>query len=163
MTLKEALEELLENNDELYSVIGTVDSVDKNKRTCDISPLQDKDAVLYDVRLQADLEGSKGMLCFPTIGSVVAVTFINKDSGYVALFSEVDSVELVVGQQKMDFDKDGLLLESAQGSLLSAWKDLLSILKEFRLSTNSGLTIAVTPDILAKVELLDIKINSFLK
>lgn len=163
MTLKEALEKLLENNDELYSIIGTVDSVDKNKRTCDVLPLQDKAAVLYDVRLQADLEGSKGMLCFPTIGSVVVVTFLNKDSGYVALFSEVDSVELVVGQQKMDYDKDGLLLESAQGSLLSAWKDLLGILKEFKLFTNSGLTVAVTPDVIAKIQKLEIKINSFLK
>lgn len=163
MTLTEALEKLTKTNDELYSLIGEVDSVDKNKRTCDVLPLQDKEAVLYDVRLQADLEGTKGMLCFPTVGSVVVVTFLNKDSAYVAMFSEVDSVELVVGQQKMDFDKDGLLVESAQGSLLSAWKDLLGLLKEFKLSTNSGLTIAVTPDVLLKIETLETKINSLLK
>lgn len=163
MTLTEALEKLTKTNDELYSLIGEVDSVDKNKRTCDVLPLQDKEAVLYDVRLQADLEGTKGMLCFPTVGSVVVVTFLNKDSAYVAMFSEVDSVELVVGQQKIDFDKDGLLVESAQGSLLSAWKDLLDVLKEFKLSTNSGLTIAVTPDVIAKIEVLETKINSILK
>lgn len=84
MTLKEAIERLTERNEEVYSIIGKVDAIDKNKRTCDVLPLQDEEAVLYDVRLQAGLEGAKGTICFPKVGSVVVVTFLNKDSGYVA-------------------------------------------------------------------------------
>jgi len=163
MELEEALRELLKGNDEVYSIVGTISEVNKNKRTCDVLPKQDEDAVLYDVRLQADSKVAKGTVCYPKIGSLVVVTFLNKDSGYIALFSEVDSVETLIGEQKMDFDKDGFLLQSAQGSLLSAWVDLLNLLKGFKLSTNSGLTIAVIPDVLAKIEALETKINSFLK
>lgn len=163
MTLAEIIQTIAKTNDAIYSVVGVVDSVDKNKRTCDVKPTENKEAILYDVRLQATPEGSNGKVYFPAVGSVVVVTFLNKNTGYVALFSEVDSVEMVVGSQKMDFDKDGLLLESPQGSLLSAWTDLLNILQEFKLSTNSGMTIAVSPDIILKIKSLKQKVNSFLK
>lgn len=161
---KELLQGLAKDeNEEIYSLVGRVVAVDKNKRTCTVQPLEEEEATIYNVRLQASMNSSNGLLCFPAPDSFVVVTFLSEDSAYVALFSEVESVELVVESKKIDFDKDGFLLQSSQGSLLSAWQDLLSILKEFKLFTNMGATISITPDVLGKIQVLENKIQSLLK
>jgi len=78
---------------EIYSVVCTVESVDEAKRTADVAPINGN-AEIFDVRLQSALNGSNGLCIFPVIGSVVIVTFLNKLTGYVSLFSEVDKITL---------------------------------------------------------------------
>ncbi len=78
---------------EIYSVVCTVESVDVSKRTADVAPINGN-AEIFDVRLQSALNGSNGLCIFPVVGSVVVVTFLNKLTGYVSLFSEVDKITL---------------------------------------------------------------------
>lgn len=163
MAIQDSLKLLLKNNTENYSIVAKVESVDKNKRTCTVVPVSDADDKIFGVRLQANQEGTKGIVCFPVVDSQVIVTFQNKQTGYVALFSEIESYEIIIENQTFNYDKDGLELSSPQGSLKSAFEDLLNILKNFKLSTNMGVTIAVLPDIVLQIEQLKTKLNSFLK
>jgi hypothetical protein len=78
---------------EIYSVVCTVESVDEAKRTADVAPINGN-AEIFDVRLQSALNGSNGLCIFPVVGSVVVVTFLNKLTGYVSLFSEIDKITL---------------------------------------------------------------------
>lgn len=81
---------------EPYGVPCTVESIDEvdGAQLAACKPING-DADLLDVRLQAD-PGS-GLLIVPKIGSIVIVQPINELTGYIALFSEVESMKLLDG------------------------------------------------------------------
>lgn len=163
MGIADSLKQILVDNEEQYSIIAFVDSVDKDKRTCVLIPLNDPEDKLFGVRLQSKQNLDNGLVCFPLLGSEVVVTFMNSQTGYVAMFSELESIGIVIEGQTMNFDKDGLLLKSQLGSLQSVWLDLIGILKDFKLSTNSGVTIAVLPNVIGNLITLETKVKSILK
>ena len=91
--LKGALEQIINRDGmEVYSIVCTIDSVDLAKKTCYCLPLDESRADLIGVKLIADVK--TGILIIPKLKSVVLVTMIDKSSGYVAMFSEVDSVAI---------------------------------------------------------------------
>ena len=90
-TIKDALRDLVKTDDVIYSVICTVKSVDTTDNICDCEPI-DGSADLLEVRLMA--QNSTGFLIIPKVNSIVVVTMINKYTGYVAMFSEVEEIQL---------------------------------------------------------------------
>jgi len=78
---------------QFYSVMGTVDSVDSSNRTCIVSP-SDGSPTLNDVSLEADYDESesKGFYIVPAVGSNVIVTFKSKDYGYLSAWTEIDNI-----------------------------------------------------------------------
>jgi len=68
--------------------------VDSAARTCELAPVEQSDAVLYGVRLQASLNLTEGLVIIPAKGSLVVATFMSPAAAYVALCSEVESIEL---------------------------------------------------------------------
>lgn len=90
--IKKALKELTKSDEEVYSIVCTVDSVNLTNKTCYCLPIDESRADLLGVRLIADIK--TGLLIIPKVNSVVVVTMIDKSSGYVAMFSEVDSIAL---------------------------------------------------------------------
>lgn len=176
MAIQDSIKALMKNNTENYSIVAKVKSVDKNKRTCTVVPVSDADDKIFGVRLQAKREYDKGIVCYPAVDSEVVVTFENKQTGYVAMFSQIESYECIIDDKEFNFDGSGLLVKSAQGSLLSAWSDLLDILENFKVITQVngstatgtpitgiGTTTTVSPDVIAKITLLQMKIESILK
>ena len=91
--IKTALKKILDPNQEIYGIPCTVDSVDVTARTCYCIPIETGKADLIDVRLIADTD-KKGFLIIPKVGSVVFVTMINNEAGYVSMFSEVSEIQL---------------------------------------------------------------------
>lgn len=89
--IRKAIQEISKTGDEVYSIVCTVDSVDLTKKTCDCTPIDGK-ADLLGVRLMA--ESSTGYFITPKVNSVVVVTMINGFTGYVAMFSEIDEIQL---------------------------------------------------------------------
>lgn len=142
---------------ELYSVVGEVIEVDEAKRFCTVAPLNG-DADIFDVRLQAAQELTDGVVLIPKIGSWVIVTFTGPNDGYIAERSQVDKVLWVTEKQTLEFTKAGLRLFSDKAeftteveALLDTLAALIQTLTEFQLSTNMGPTIAVMPQIVAKL------------
>lgn len=98
MSIRELIQELAKGEmQELYSTVCTVTAVDSTERTCDVMPVNG-DAKILGVRLQAGLNGTVGFVMLPAVDSQVVVTWLNKTTGYVALMSEVEEVELHGGQ-----------------------------------------------------------------
>ncbi len=89
---RDALRKLLETGDEVFGIPCTVDSVDTENKTCYCLPIDESKADLIDVRLMAD--NKTGFLIVPKKGSVVIVSMITNEAGFVSMFSEVDSIEL---------------------------------------------------------------------
>lgn len=90
--IKKAVRGINGQGQELYSLICKVDSVDITNKTCYCIPLSEGGGDLQNVRLMSD--NKIGFLIKPKIGSIVLVTMLNKATGYVSMFSEVDEILL---------------------------------------------------------------------
>lgn len=93
MTIKEIIEQVSKGDEELYSIVATVDEVDESARTCTCTPINDG-AQLFNVTLQAARSASTGFVQIPKVKSHVVVTFLSKDTAFVSLCVEVDKVLL---------------------------------------------------------------------
>ena len=51
------------NEQEIYSVVGTVSNVNETTRKCDVTPIEG--AKIYDVRLQSVVSGTNGFIQIP--------------------------------------------------------------------------------------------------
>lgn len=158
MNLAQSIREISQRADEVYSVVGKVTEVDEGARTCSVEPLNG-DAELLDVRLQAEQSRGVGPVLIPAVGSWVVVTFLSKETGYVAQFSQVEKVLCVVDGATVEFTKKGVSLVSDSASfadqvaaLLDTLDGLINTLLQFQLSTNMGPTISVMPQVVTALQ-----------
>jgi hypothetical protein len=91
-TIKAALKKIVEDTDQYYCLPCTIDSVDLTKKTAYCLPVDESKADLLNIRLMAD--NKTGFLIVPKVGSVVIVSFMSNETGYISMFSEVDSILL---------------------------------------------------------------------
>jgi len=101
---REAFELLLAEilkDEEYYSTVGTVVSVDETARTCEVEPVEG--ATLYDVRLQSIPSQSGGFLIVPNINSKVVVSYLNSQTAFINLYSSIDRIE-VNGDETVEGD-----------------------------------------------------------
>ena len=87
MNLREIIQGINQNNDEIYSQLATVTKVDKSTNTCTVSPING-DPQIFDVKFSPS--DSADFLQIPKVNSIVVVSFLNKDNAFVSMFSEVD-------------------------------------------------------------------------
>lgn len=155
MGIKEAVRALAKTGEEVYSVLGKVVSVDGY--TCEVEPL-DGSATIQDVRFKADVDQEDGLAQEPKVDSVVVVTFLGKNTGYVGLGSELKKVTLVVDETTFRVDGNGMHLSNGQTVFKDQVNDLITVLdkviealKAFKVMTPSGPSTNVMPDSLAAV------------
>lgn len=96
--LREAVKAFMANNqgEEMYSILCIVNAVDEAALTCDVSPIYEG-ADILDCKLMPlsiDGEVQKGFVQIPTVDSVVIVTMLNTDEGYIAMASSLDFLRL---------------------------------------------------------------------
>jgi len=167
MTIQELIQKLATKGDEVYSIAAKVKEISESERTCDVEPL-DSSADIFGVRLQPVLSDDKGICIFPKVGSTVLVTFLNKTTGYVALCSEVDKVELKIGQQELIISDQGvelkgfLKLTSNSDGLKNVLDTLFDKLMSAVLITPAG-NGSFDPAFITEIGLLKSAIATFLK
>lgn len=103
--LRDIIQELIKDNEELYSKVCTVLAVDKTKRVCKVSPI-DGDAEIFNVRLQSNVTGEFGLVLFPVIDSAVTVTFLSKDFAFVSQTSTIEEIKLDIGDFSLFIDAE---------------------------------------------------------
>lgn len=165
--IRDLIKKISEQDGEMYSLVCKVKSINDDARTCVCSPLNG-DADLLDVRLQASQSENEGFCIKPVVGSDVVVTFLSKQTAYVALYSDVEEMELVVNSQsfKMNaqgFDVNGRFGVFYQGAdLKSAMSDLIDALTGLQILV-TGTAGTVNPTSVTQLTLIKNKFNSFLK
>lgn len=115
MNLKETLQLLIQNNEEIYSKIMKVTAVDLSTYTCTCIDVG-TDLEYYNIRLQ------KHFISIPLVNSYVIVSFLDKENAFVSLIEEVDTYII----KNNDVDLKNIL------------SDLLSALKALTVTTNMG-------------------------
>ena len=81
---------LAKTGDEVYSLPCSVVSI--NGDLAELKPLNG-DANLLDVKLLAGASGTP-LLITPVIDSVVIATFLSKDTAFISIYSEIESIKL---------------------------------------------------------------------
>lgn len=89
--IAEALREIVKTDEENYSVACKVISVDNSNKTCKCEVIS-SGLNLFNVRLMSN--NNTGFLIIPKVNSIVLVTMLNKFTGYVGMFSEVEEIQL---------------------------------------------------------------------
>ena len=84
----------------LYSSICKVISVDDSKRTCELEPVNG-DAERTG-RLQTSLELTEGIYVKPEVNSYVQLTWINNITGIITQFSEIDEIDITIGNSSLN-------------------------------------------------------------
>ena len=91
MEIAEIIKKIVNDNEEMYSLIATVTEVDENARTCDVEPING-DAAIFNVKLQAAESGATGFVSIPVVGSQVVISFLSKDTAFVSLQTSVEKI-----------------------------------------------------------------------
>lgn len=120
--ISEILRRIIETSqgqEEIYGIVGTVIEVNKEERTCTVTPTNGK-ADIQDVNLQGNISQSGGIVTFPEIDSFVIVSMLSKDNGYVSLFTDISSYEIVTGDKSFIIDAQGQVFnEGNNGGLIN--------------------------------------------
>lgn len=127
MELKNVIRQMVENfAQDTKSMIGKVTEVDVNERTCTVLPLQyekeDDELVIYDVMFQAGGSSNSGLTLVPKIDSLVMVSFIEEDTAYISLMSDVDKISI----------------KSEQEDLKAILTDMLTAIEQLTVPTGVG-------------------------
>ena len=145
--IKELIEKMVASPMPFNGRKGKVLEVNVSARTCDVEPL-DGTATIFDVQLQAFENNTEGVVLFPKQGSVVVVTFLSNETGYVSLTSEVDYFQYKIGAVDLRAELD---------KMFEVTTDLIGVLTNFQLLTNMGTTVQVMPKVVVDLEKLKAK------
>ena len=107
------------------NLICTVDTVDKDVRTVDCTPI-DEGAPLLGVNLQANQESKFGVVVFPRVGSYIVVGFVAEGSaGVVLMTDDIESIEVVVSDDssRMVIDENGARIDVGDNISVEVTKD----------------------------------------
>lgn len=114
--IRQIIRQLAQPDAEMASMVCRVDSIDKEARTIDCSPINDE-APILGVNLQANQQQRVGICVFPVVGSYVVVTFTaDGAAAFVSLFDEIESAEVVIGLSKVVIDNDGIRFDTEEMS-----------------------------------------------
>jgi len=136
MEIRTAIQRLAKQ--ELFeSILGNVTSVDAEKKTCSVQPLDDQPEIL-EVRLSAIESSDKGVILIPTVESFVIVGQTANEQPHVVMFSEVDSVSTVFNDVEHKLDENGLKLTVGSNDLKEGLSDLKTAISQLKVMTSQG-------------------------
>jgi hypothetical protein len=82
---------LMAGLDEPKLIYCTVESVEGI--LCECKPIDENEANIFDVRLVCE-ESDANFYLMPKVGSQVLVALVDDNSGYIAVFGEIESVAI---------------------------------------------------------------------
>ncbi len=107
--IAQAIRELAKGGKPTTSLICIVDSVDKDARTIDCTPLNES-APILGANLQANQNSSCGVVSFPRVGSYVVVGFVaDGNAGVVLCCDDIEHCEISIKDNKVVFNEDGIV------------------------------------------------------
>lgn len=106
MDLKDLLKQVLEDNEEMYSKVCKVESVDG--LVCDVVPV-DGSAPILEVRLTVNNEAENYFAVIPKVGSTVIVSFLTKDVAFVCTVDDPEKLIFKTGDLLFEVDEKFLV------------------------------------------------------
>lgn len=117
------LKQLALRGTEMYLRVCTVDAVDEEARTVDCTPI-DEGAPLLGVNLQADQNGTVGLVRFPEAGTDVVVGFLSPDIAVVLLAAQYTKAVFTIGETEIIVEDKSISLVNGKVSATIAEDNL---------------------------------------
>lgn len=132
LDIRALIQKLAKTDDEIYSMVCTVKEV--NGEFCTVTPVNG-DAEIFKVKLVAG-SSKTPLLIVPVVDSVVVVTFLSKNTAFISLYSEIETVQ-IRGDQYGGLVKIEELVKKIN-TLEGRINDLLTALKSITVTIPSG-------------------------
>jgi hypothetical protein len=118
MTIQEIIQRLADKGQEVYGLICEVVSVDTEKRSCEVKPINGT-ANIEDVRIQASYELQEGFWIKPKVGSFVVVNFLDNNNAYIVLTEKIEEFAVKIEGTELLIKNDKVIFnEGAFGGLI---------------------------------------------
>lgn len=135
-------------NAKYYSQIAKVKSVDENKRVCDVELVMDE-IDMFNVRIQAEINSTKGIAIIPKKDSFVVVTFISKTLCFISVCSEVEKILIDIPEvsgvaEKIKIKNTKIELNDGNNAGIVKVKELTQKVNKLETQLNQVLTILKT-------------------
>ncbi|MEI8111180.1 MAG: hypothetical protein WCH59_09345 [Chitinophagia bacterium] len=146
----------IKGESKIQFALGVVESVNVPDRICAVTAISGNESVTFEnVQLMASIDD--GILLIPSIGSTVIVAYSTFNQPFIALFSGLDKVLLVAGENNasIQIDENGLLLEIADTKL-----NISNGLMQFNDGSLGGLVKVI--ELTQKLNNLENKVNSLI-
>jgi hypothetical protein len=106
--IREAIQRIAGVPDNILVILDcTVESVNMDTRTCDVRIIDgDTDTLIEGVLLSA--MPNDGLICKPSIGSVVRVAFNDKKPRFVVQFSDIDELHVTIANMEFVINAQGI-------------------------------------------------------
>ena len=88
--IRALIQKLAKTDDEIYSQVCKV--VNVNGNFCEVAPVRG-DANIFKVKLLAG-DSETPFLIVPAVDSEVVVTFLSKDTAFISLYSEIETINI---------------------------------------------------------------------
>jgi len=135
MSIKDLIRILAKSGEKFYSEIARVKSVNSD-RTCDVIPING-DIEIYDVKLQANISQNTGLVIYPKVNSYVLVSFLDKNNAFVALTTDIDKFEVIIGDYSFTIDNSGIVFNDGSYGGLIKIADLVTKLNNIENDLNT--------------------------
>ncbi len=166
MNIRDSIRMLAQTGDEIYCKICQVDKIYEDTRTIDCTPLDDDQAPILGVNLQANQNSDHGIVVYPTVGSYVVVAFLSQATAVVVLTDQIDKIQLRIRDTTVDVDQKqivfnggdlgGLIkIEELTGKLNGLTQTVNNLIANYNLHTHvTTATIGetATPGVLSPTE-----------
>ena len=114
------------NEQELYSARAEVLEIDTETNTCKVITVVDG-SIIEKVNLSAYRGAAFGLFLMPEIGSIVTVTFYNKDEAYIAKSSVLESLNIYFEESNtVSITKDAVTITFVDGSTVEITADTIT-------------------------------------
>lgn len=137
--LRDTLLQLVNNNEELYSLIGEVTAIDMDAMTCDVRPLNGS-ADVFGVRMSADPD-HRGLHLIPKQGSICVITFLSKDTAYLSLISDLDQLMVDIEDTSLIINDEGIEIKRGNTAITATSSEIVIISGSEIKATGSGVLI----------------------
>ena len=140
-TIRNSIQELagVKGADKVHLISATVLSVDETKRTCVVNAISGiGEQKIESVLLMTAIDD--GMLLVPAIGSTVFVSYSTFNQPFVCLFSELQKVVFIVGENTLQLTSDGIMYNGGSLGGLVKVIDLTTKLNNLENKVNSLIT-----------------------
>ncbi|SZD72749.1 Uncharacterised protein [Candidatus Ornithobacterium hominis] len=135
--MKNIVQKLTQNGDEIYAKICEVTAVDSAEQTADLQPIDGSSPILEALIQVAE----NGIYTEPKIGSLVACVFISKEKAVIVNYSEVKQIQTKIESVEFRINADGFLLKKENETLAKLMTDLLQEIQRMKFTTSNGPTI----------------------
>lgn len=144
-------------------IAGVVTKIDGD--TCTVKIAEDFE--IEDVKLKATIGDDQFIIMKPSLGSNVLMLSLSGtlENLTIIKFDKVDQVHLIQNQLEIlaDASDNKVMLKNDKASMFDLMQDLVDLLKQFQVFTNSGASGYPIPKSIEKITAFEAKFKELLK